>query len=333
MAEESGVDEIGAVREGPPARRRVLPRVLAAVALAGALVWALRGLDLRSVWATLAGARPAWLALAVVLNLAAVCFQAGRWLALVRPLLPGATLGSTFKAMVVGTAVSAVVPARAGELARIQWFARRTGLARASIAGSIVLDYVVNAVGLLLGLAVLPYFLPVPAWIRRSIVGVLIAFAAAATLVLAVRPSGVEISPSGWRGRLSGVTRTLARARQGLAATNHPRALAVSILASLGSWSFEVYVIAAAMKALRIDAPVSTAAVVLMAVNVALAIPGPPGNIGTLELGATLALVGFGVAKEKAFALGVVYHLLQIVPIGLLGMLFMGSADKSVGCG
>jgi uncharacterized protein (TIRG00374 family) len=325
MTEEGGVGEVGGEDAAPP---RVLVRVLGAAAMAGALVWALHGLDLRTVGATLAGARPGWLALAVLLNLVAVCFQAGRWLALLRPLLPGATLGSAFKAMVVGTAVSAVVPARAGELARIQWFARRTGLARASIAGSIVLDYVVNAVGLLLGLAVLPYFLPVPAWIRRSIVGVLIAFAAAATLVLIVRPSTAEVSPSRWRGRLSGLTRALVRARQGLAATNHPRALAGSILSSLGSWTLEVYVIAAAMKALAIVAPVSTAVVVLMAVNLALAIPGPPGNIGTLELGATVALVGFGVAKEKALALGVVYHLLQLVPIGLLAMLFVSRADK-----
>jgi len=117
--------------------------------------------------------------------------------------------------------------------------------------------------------------------------------------------------------------------RLGLAATNHPRALAGSILSSLGSWTLEVYVIAAAMKALGIVAPISTAVVVLMAVNLALAIPGPPGNIGTLELGATVALVGFGVAKEKALALGLVYHLLQLVPIGLLAMLFVGRAGRS----
>jgi len=328
MAEESGVDQSGGEGAAPPAPRRVLLHVLAAAALAGALFFALRGLDPRSLWATLAGARPGWLAVGVVLNLVAVCFQAGRWLALVRPLAPAATLGSAFKAMVVGSTVSAVVPARAGDLARMQWFARRTGLPRASIAGSIVLDYVVNAVGLLLGLAVLPYFLPVPAWIRRSIGGLLVAFAAAVTLILVVRPSAEVAPPSRWGGGLGRVRKALARMRLGLTATNHPRALALSILASLGSWAFEVYVIAAAMKALRIDAPVSTAAVVLMAVNLALAIPGPPGNIGTLELGATLALVWFGVAKEKALALGVVYHLLQIVPISLLGILFVGRAGK-----
>ena len=299
MAEESEVDEVGGEGAAPPPPPRVLLRVLAGAAMAGALFWALRGLDVRTVWATLAGARLGWLAVGVVLNLGAVCFQAGRWLALVRPLAPAATLGSAFKAMVVGSAVSAVVP-------------------RASIAGSIVLDYVVNAVGLLLGLAVLPYFLPVPAWIRRSIGGLLIAFAAVVTLILVVRPSTDMAPPSRGDGVLGRVRKALARVRLGLAATNHPRALARSILSSLGSWTLEVYVIAAAMKALGIVAPVSTAVVVLIAVNLALAIPGPPGNIGTLELGATVALV---------------YHLLQLVPIGLLAMLFVGRAGKGVGYG
>ncbi len=329
MAEESGGDDVGGEGAARPKPPRVLLRVLAGVALAAALFWALRGLDVRTLWATLAGARLGWLAVGVVLNLGAVCFQAGRWLALVRPLAPAATLGSAFKAMVVGSAVSAVVPARAGDLARMQWFARRTGLPRASIAGSIVLDYVVNAVGLLLGLAVLPYFLPVPAWIRRSIGGLLVAFVAVVTLILVVRPSADAAPPSRGEGGLGRVRKALARVRLGLAATNHPRALAGSILSSLGSWTLEVYVIAAAMKALGIVAPISTAVVVLMAVNLALAIPGPPGNIGTLELGATVALVGFGVAKEKALALGLVYHLLQLVPIGLLAMLFVGRAGRS----
>ena len=46
--------------------------------------------------------------------------------------------------------------------------------------------------------------------------------------------------------------------------------------------------------------------------------------VGTLEVGATLALIGFGVPKEQALAFGLVYHLLQMVPVGILGILFAG---------
>ncbi len=80
---------------------------------------------------------------------------------------------------------------------------------------------------------------------------------------------------------------------------------------------------ALAMRAVGLHLPLSAAFLVLLAVNLALAVPfAPPGNLGTLEVGATLALVGFGVAKEQALAFGIVYHLLQVVPVGLCGIAF-----------
>jgi glycosyltransferase 2 family protein len=80
-----------------------------------------------------------------------------------------------------------------------------------------------------------------------------------------------------------------------------------------------------AMRAVGLHLPFTAAFLTLLAVNLALAFPfAPPGNIGTLEVGATLALVGFGVPKEQALAFGLVYHFLQVVPIGILGMIFAG---------
>src|SRR5206468_4777061 len=112
---------------------------------------------------------------------------------------------------------------------------------------------------------------------------------------------------------------------QGLAAANRPSALGLSLGASLVSWALEVNVTAIAMRAVGLHLPLSAAFLVLLAVNLALAFPfAPPGNLGTLEVGATLALVGFGVAKEQALAFGLVYHFLQILPIGILGLILAG---------
>src|SRR5437762_3187969 len=83
-----------------------------------------------------------------------------------------------------------VVPARAGEVARVQWMARRTGLPRASIAGSIILDYLVNAAGLLGGLVALPFLVAVPTWLRGGIILTLALFGLATLLVMAARPTG-----------------------------------------------------------------------------------------------------------------------------------------------
>jgi uncharacterized protein (TIRG00374 family) len=313
-------------REAARRRRGRAVRVAVLVAFLGIASWMLRGLDAGHVWRALVVANPGWVVLASLLNLMAVLLQAVRWLALIRPMSGTVTLGSAFKSAVVGTAVSMVVPARAGELARVQWLARRTGLPRASIFGSIVLDYLMNAAGMMLGLGLLSLFLPIPVWIRRGASFILLVFVIGALLVFAAHPDASQPSRlSRWiPARLAGI---LAGARHGLTAARHPRALSMSLGASLAAWALEIVVIAITLRAVGLRLPVSAAFVVLLAVNLALALPfAPPGNVGTLEVGAALALVGFGVPKEQAVAFGIVYHVLQVVPIGALGLLFSGRA-------
>ncbi len=55
----------------------------------------------------------------------------------------------------------------------------------------------------------------------------------------------------------------------------------------------------------------------LTAFNVATAVPSP-GNAGSFEAGGTLALTAFGIPKETALAFIFLYHLTQLVP-GFVG--------------
>ena len=303
-------------------RTRVL-RGVAAVAVVAAGAWTFRDVAWAPLWSQLVAAQPGWIACAAAVNLAVVALQAARWLALVRPLSRVATFGHAFKALVVGFAFSTILPARAGELARLRSLSRRTGLPGASVLGTIILDYLVNAAGLLLGLAILPFVLDVPVWIRPGALAALALFTVGAMLVFSLRPFRGDASASAPVLPMKGVTAFLATARLGFGATSRPKALGLSFGASLAAWALEINVTALAMRAVGLHLPLSAAFFVLLAVNLALAVPfAPPGNVGTLEVGATLALLGFGVAKEQALAFGIVYHLLQVVPIGLLGILF-----------
>jgi uncharacterized membrane protein YbhN (UPF0104 family) len=95
--------------------------------------------------------------------------------------------------------------------------------------------------------------------------------------------------------------------------------------ASLLGWLAEIGVTWMTMAALGIHLPIAAAVLVLVAVNLALLFPfAPPGNLGTLELGATLGLMAFGVSKEHALAFAICYHALQLVPVTLLGALIAG---------
>lgn len=316
----------------PTAAERAPMRVLraaAAVALLAAGVWTFHDIGWAALWRALSLARPRWIAVAAALNLLAVAFQAARWLALIRPLSPAATFGRAFRSLIVGFAFSLVVPARAGELVRMQWLSRRTGIPPAPVLASIVLDFLVNGAGLLVGLTLLPLCCDVPTWVRPGALATAAALALGGTLVWALRSNQGAAARVARRLPVKAVAGFWASARQGLAATRSASALALSFSASLASWAVEVGVIAVALWAVDLHLPLSAAPIVLLAVNLALAYPiAPPGNIGTLEVGATLALLGFGVSKEQALTFGLVYHALQAIPVAVLGALF---ASRGIG--
>jgi uncharacterized protein (TIRG00374 family) len=326
-----GQEALGAAEaEYPPQvqrkRRPWLVRIAALGLMGLATWWAVQDLDFRAIGSALGSAAPGWIVLAAIVNLMAVYAMAGRWLAILVPLSPLVTWAEAFKATLMGFAVSTVVPARAGELARADWLARKTGLPRVSILGSIILDSLVNGLGILCGLACLPLFIEIPAWLRPGAALVVGVFAAAASAVflLRPRPAGVtsHATPES-RGRIgSAVYRAIEHARQGMTAVRSRRALGLSFASSLVAWALEFCVVMCTQQAFDLHVPALATALVLLAVNLALIVPfAPPANLGMIEVGATLALMEFGVPKERALAFALWYHLLQLVPIGIAGLL------------
>jgi hypothetical protein len=77
----------------------------------------------------------------------------------------------------------------------------------------------------------------------------------------------------------------------------------------------------AVMHAVGVDAPAASGLLVILAVNLAIAIPAVPGNLGTVELGAVAGLQPFGVSVELGLAVGILYHLAQVLPIAALALL------------
>ena len=315
----------GDAAASPRGRTPWVARLAGLGLLLAAVSWALSGLDGAGVKEAIGGMDP-WLVLAATaVNLMAVFAMSGRWRALLRPIAPFLTQMEAFRAMLMGFAVSTIVPARAGEVARAEWLARRTGLPRAAIFGSIVLDALVNAVGMFAGIALLPFVLDLPAWLHSGIWIAIAVFSAFALLVFLLRPKPGQPTPGAARepARHMGaaISGFLARARLGLAAVLDRRALLRSLAASLVAWGLEMSVVTLTLRAFHLTVPLGVSLLVLMAVNLALVVPfAPPANFGSLEFGATLALMESGIPKERALAFALVYHLLQVIPIGFAGL-------------
>jgi uncharacterized membrane protein YbhN (UPF0104 family) len=95
--------------------------------------------------------------------------------------------------------------------------------------------------------------------------------------------------------------------------------LATSIGWALVADIAEVLVVALTARSVGLPLGVAGSIAVLGSVNLAILLPSTPANLGTLECGAVVALLGLGTPREAALAFAVMYRIVQFLPITLAG--------------
>ena len=130
-----------------------------------------------------------------------------------------------------------------------------------------------------------------------------------------------------WRGPRTPAF--VANLRDGFAVNHWKRLLVVETLIAPLPWLWETFVIALAGHALGLDLTPMQAFAALTAFNVATAVPSP-GNAGSFEAGGTLALAAFGIPKETALAFIFLYHLTQVLPGFVGGILVLAIEGEQI---
>jgi uncharacterized membrane protein YbhN (UPF0104 family) len=120
--------------------------------------------------------------------------------------------------------------------------------------------------------------------------------------------------------RLSRWPRLGAGLSAGIEASTPARVLAMTVL-SLGGWLSEACILMIGLAAFGLPADPGTALLVLLGINVAIVVPGPPANFGTFEAGVVAGLGLSGVPVDQALVFGLGYHLLMTAPVALAGAL------------
>ncbi|MEX2080697.1 MAG: lysylphosphatidylglycerol synthase transmembrane domain-containing protein, partial [Dehalococcoidia bacterium] len=98
-----------------------------------------------------------------------------------------------------------------------------------------------------------------------------------------------------------------------------PRIWGWSAIAWLGAFAINYCL----MLALGIDAPFTVAVLLTCTTNLAMLIPSSPGYIGVFHAAATLSLLPFGVGSSLAFSFAVLAHLVNVLPVSILGAAFL----------
>ncbi|MBS2025175.1 MAG: flippase-like domain-containing protein, partial [Deltaproteobacteria bacterium] len=239
-----------------------------------------------------------------------LALQAWRWHSVMGPLL-GLRYRDAYKAQIVGVMFNAILPARGGDLLRVQYLGRRTGKSRATILGTEIADRWLDWGGWIPTFLVLLVVSHPPKWL-------FIALGAFGALLAAMAAVMVTLLRTGWTPKESSRFHSVYLAlRQGFAVFRQPRTWLIAFLIAPLPWLWESCAIAWAAEAFGIHITLVQAFSTMMGFNVAMAVPSP-GGMGTIESGGQAALVWFGQDPSRAMAFIFVYHLTQLLP-GIAG--------------
>lgn len=289
-------------------RRSVLAlRVLATCAALGGIAWLVRDLDAHALGAALARAQLWPIALAAVINFGILASKAVAWRILLGRDAP-VGVARLFRYGVIASAASVILPLRSGELLRLWLLRDRDGIALSRGAAIALAEKLLDVVSLVVLVAPLPLLAPVPPelarWIAVLAGGALVAVTGVA--VLAPR-----LGVTGWRGELA----------RGLGVLRDRRRFVAATAALVAAWLIDLAMIGLVLRAVGLALPFGGSLIVLFALNIAIALPSTPGQLGALELGALVGLHLLGAPKAESLAFALLYHVLQLVPVVAIGLL------------
>jgi len=296
------------------ARRLLGVRALAAwsagLAVSAICCWlTLQGIHLGAALHRAESARPAWLLAALAAFAAATCVRALRWWVLFEP--PGRPpLPAVTSATLIGYFFNSVMPARAGEAARVIALRRSSERPTAEIAGTVIVERLIDTVALFALLAALSPWLPMPKvspialWAIAGVSLLGLAVVAAAPWLAPRVPMPAKVRPYADQV-VGGLTAVMRRP---------PIAASCSVLTLL-SWGLMGLSTWALMRGMDIHLGPQAGLFVAIATGIAMVVPSAPASVGVFEAATVLTLAAFGIARAPALGFAIVLHVLNVVPL------------------
>lgn len=276
-----------------------------------------------------------WVILAIFINYLSVAVRSISWQLTISQALPEPhpKYRQVFSAFCVGLLGNAVLPARAGELARVAVLRRHMSDhpdgTTATLAGTVFAHRLFDLPAVALLVLYVLLTAKIPHWAVTSLILFgLVGIALLAVAMLSARHRD-QRRPS--LDDAGAVRRVTTMARQGLGVLRAPLPAALAILCQITGWVLQLLAVWTVMKAFDLGVPLSAAGVVLLLMNIAIVFPLWPGNVGLLQAAVALPLRDYGVPYATGFAYGLVLQAVEMsVGVGL-GLFFLAREGISFG--
>ncbi len=306
-------------------------RWLVGIPISAGLLWfALRDTNWAEVWTSLRQANYWWLIPGVAVYFISVWFRAWRWGFLLRS-SKQVSANRLFPVVVIGYMGNDILPARLGEVLRAYVLWRRESINVGTTLTTAVLERLFDGLTMVLFVLFGLLFVPFSTLLSRLVTiasavffGALVAF-----LFLAARPDLLRriadilierLIPARFRSLLLGFVEGVVA---GLKSLRSGRDVLVLFGVTVWVWILETckyWLVSFAFP----DLHLSYVGIILMggAINLLTALPSFPGYIGTFETGIKI-LTGIGAPPSPAGSYILVLHAILLVPVTLLGLVFM----------
>jgi uncharacterized protein (TIRG00374 family) len=290
---------------------------------------ALRGIRLGQVWHALRSCEYIWLIPALVAFGLGVVARAMRWRSLFAPRRrPPRT--AVLNATMVGYFYNSILPARAGEAARVVVLTQRSSSPPVEIVGTVVLERLYDVVAILVIFFLAVPWLPQVSWFGAAAVAsiVLAGLIVAATTVLVVygdRPVRMLLRPVRRLSWFSGdrLDRVVAELTDGLSGLHRPAVALEAFLWTVLAWMLTAVYAYIVTLAFHLHVPFGCGVLVAVAVGLSMILPSPPAAVGVFEGAALIALKAYGVPHSLALPYALVLHAVSFIPFVLVGVFLL----------
>jgi uncharacterized protein (TIRG00374 family) len=320
-------------RNAPPKPRRMFLRsrpllnlFLVVATLAFSYV-ALSSINLSLAWHALRTSDYWWLVAALIAFGLGNLTRAFRWRSLFAP-TRRPPVGAVWNAMMVGYLYNNIMPARAGEAARVVVLTQRSTAPATEIVGTVVIERLYDVLAILLIFFAAKSWLPPVSWFDAAAVAALVLAIVIiiGTAVLAIygdQPLRILLRPLSRLSLFSGerFDSTIDELARGLSGLRHPRLALEATLWTIAAWlctSLCAYFVSVSF---HLHLPLACGVLVAVAIGLGMILPSPPAAVGVFEAAALIALAAYSIPHSSALSYAVVLHLVNFVPFIVVGLL------------
>ena len=304
---------------------RIWSWILALPLAAFLLYWSLRGVDWKTVWGTLAGARWEFIAAAALFTCLSFFLRSLRWRILLNA-EENLPVGAVFCATMAGYLGNAFLPARAGELVRTLVVSGRSSLSKTYVLTTALSERLMDVIALVLWASLILLGVhPKPGWMGGVARTMAIA-AGLGAMVIAVLPhTGVLCQsllrrlplPLALRDRL---LQLAGQVLLGMRAFHNVGRFLGFVVLTIVIWLGDAFGIMLAAHALGLPVSFPMAMLLLTGLGLSSALPSTPGYVGIYQFVAVTVLAPLGIAKSGALAFILLIQAYGYVVVLVLGL-------------